>query len=242
MSLRKSNSIAPGVAKPEQIAIILEREIRAGIFGFGDRLQSENELVRRFSVSRNTVRKSLEELSSRGLISTRVGIGSFVTYDGKIVDDALGWSRALANAGAEVETRLLRLEVIRDDALAQELGTTGVEFIALDRARSNSANGQAISIERSRLPMCPELEEIPLKGLRAGSLQETLRAAGLVPDHGEEWVDIEMLSQDDAATLGCAAATPFLRTRRLTRTEDDRPIEFVTSLLNPAHFALHLEF
>ena len=41
----------------------------------------------------------------------------------------------------------------------------------------------------------------PLKGLREGSLQQTLRAAGLIADHGEEWVDIEMLSKDDAAIL-----------------------------------------
>ena len=29
---------------------------------------------------------------------------------------------------------------------------------------------------------------------------------------------------------------------RLTRAADGRVIEYVTSLLNPAHFALHLEF
>ncbi|TIO07267.1 MAG: UTRA domain-containing protein, partial [Mesorhizobium sp.] len=46
----------------------------------------------------------------------------------------------------------------------------------------------------------------------------------------------------DAAILDCAPGTPFLRTRRLTRAADGRAIEFVTSLLNPAHFALHLEF
>ena len=54
--------------------------------------------------------------------------------------------------------------------------------------------------------------------------------------------DIELLCAEDAAILGCDVGTPFLRTRRLTRRADGRPIEFVTSLLNPAHFALHLEF
>lgn len=231
-----------GTAKPEQVASELEREILSGALGFGARLQSESELVQRFSVSRNTVRKGLEELSNRGLITTRVGIGSFVTFDGKTVDDAVGWSKALANAGANAETRILRLEVVEDPALAARLGTANASFIALDRVRSNADNGQPISIERSRLPLSPELEEVPLKGLREGSLHRTLRAAGLVPDHGEEWADIEMLSAEDAAILGCAPGTPFLRTRRLTRISDERPIEFVTSLLNPAHFALHLEF
>ena len=35
-------------------------------------------------------------------------------------------------------------------------------------------------------------------------LHQTLRGAGLVPDHGEEWVEIEMLNAEDAAILGCA--------------------------------------
>src|SRR5688500_3185738 len=108
---RRTSTLSPAVGKPEHIAGVLEKEIRSGALGFGERLQSENELVQRFSVSRNTIRKGLEELSSRGLITTRVGIGSFVTFDGKMVDDAIGWSKALADAGANAETRTLRLEV-----------------------------------------------------------------------------------------------------------------------------------
>ncbi|RLP22400.1 GntR family transcriptional regulator [Mesorhizobium sp. YM1C-6-2] len=239
---RRTTQSSPGVAKPERIATVLEQEIRSGAIGYGERLQSESELVQRFSVSRNTVRKGLGELSSRGLITTKVGIGSFVTFDGKMVDDAIGWSKALADAGANAEVRTLRLEVIEDAALAERLGVANPAFIALDRVRSNASDGHAISIERSRLPLSAELEEIPLKGLREGSLHKTLRRAGLVPDHGEEWVDIEMLTVEDAAVLGCVAGAPFLRTRRLTRTSDGRPIEYVTSLLNPAHFALYLEF
>lgn len=239
---RRANTLSPGMAKPERIATVLEREIRSGALGFGERLQSENELVQRFAVSRNTVRRGLEELSARGLITTKVGIGSFVTFDGKMVDDAIGWSKALADAGANVQTRTLRLEVIEDPELAEMLGIEKPAFIAVDRARSNAGTGYAISIERSRLPLSPELEEVPLKGLRKGSLHQTLRGAGLIPDHGEEWADIEMLSPEDAAILGCETGTPFLRTRRLTRRPNGYPIEYVTSLLNPKHFALHLEF
>jgi GntR family transcriptional regulator len=239
---RRPLSSSPGTGKPEQIATVLENEIRSGVLGFGDRLQSENELVQRFSVSRNTVRKGLEELTGRGLITTKVGIGSFVTFDGMVVDDAVGWSRALANAGANAETRTLRLEIIEDAALAAHLGIENTSFIAVDRVRTSADDGHAISIERSRLPLSPELEDVPLRGLRQGSLHQTLRSAGLVPDHGEEWVDIEMLNAEDAAILGCPSASPFLRARRLTRAADGRPIEYVTALLNPAHFALHLEF
>jgi GntR family transcriptional regulator len=235
-------TLKPGAPKPEQIASVLEQEIRSGVLSFGDRLQSESEMVQRFSVSRNTLRKGLEELNSRGLITTKVGIGSFVTFNGQTINDAMGWSRALADVGADTETRTLRIELMDDPDLADFLELDSTSFIAVDRLRSLAITGKGISIERSRMPFSPELEDVPLKGLTSGSLQQTLRNAGLIPARGEEWADIEMLSEEDAALLGTTPGTAFLRTRRLTRAGDDRPIEYVTSLLNPAYFALHLEF
>ncbi|WP_282606087.1 GntR family transcriptional regulator [Pelagibius sp. Alg239-R121] len=233
---------SPGVAKPERVANALEQDIRSGLLGFGDQLQSENELVQRFSVSRNTVRKGLEELNSRGLITTRMGIGSFVTFNGQTINAGVGWSRALADTGVETETRTLRVEIIHDQSLAASLEIEATEFVAVDRLRSLASTKLGISLERSRLPLLPELEDVPLRGLRDGSLHETMRAAGLIAHHGDEWADIEMLNEEDAAVLGCDPGAAFLRARRLTRAADERPIEYVVSLLNPAYFALHLEF
>ena len=147
-----------------------------------------------------------------------------------------------SEVGAETETRVLRIELIQDQSLADQLGLDDVGFIAVDRLRLLSREQTPISIERSRLPMSPALEDVPIRGLRSGSLRETLRAVGLVPCGGQEWVDIEMLGAPDAELLGCATGAAFLRTRRLARGSDGQPIEYVTSLLNPAYFALHLEF
>src|SRR5271156_2220390 len=100
----------PIQAKPERVAMALEHEIRSGKLGFGARLQSENELVRRFAVSRTTVRKSLEALAEKGLIKTKMGIGSFVAFDGQVLDNSLGWTRALSDRRSDVDTRALRIE------------------------------------------------------------------------------------------------------------------------------------
>lgn len=233
-------------AKPERIASTLEAEIRSGRLAYGERLQSEQELVRRFAVSRTTVRKSLEDLSSRGLIVTRMGVGSFVTFNGQTINDAVGWSRALADAGADVQTRILRIETIEDPALAAQLGLDCSTFIAVDRLRSLAGGatkgGRAISVEFSRVPWLRALQDLPRDGLCDGSLHKTMHAAGLVPDHGEEWAEIHRLDAEEAALLGTEAGCAFLRTRRLVRAVDNRPIEQVVSLLDPDFFALHLEF
>ena len=240
--VRTTASSAVASGKPEKIARILEKEIRSGQLAHGDQLQSENELVRRFSVSRSTVRKSLSELARRGLITTSVGIGSFVTFDGNVVADEAGWTKALEKAGANAVTRTLRLEIVLDPALAEKLGLESSEFIALDRIRTHAVDGHPISIEHSRIPMMPEIETLPVKGLRDGSLQATLREAGLHPDHGEEWIDAVPLGAEDAGIIGCEPGAMFLRTRRVIRTREGRVMEHITSLLNPSHFALHREF
>ena len=62
----------------EQVAAILEAEIRSGALGPGDRLPGERDLAQRLGVSRATVREALGALQIAGLVETRHGAGSFV--------------------------------------------------------------------------------------------------------------------------------------------------------------------
>lgn len=242
MAISKLKAVSVATAKTERVAQSLEKDIRSGKLGYGDQLESENALVRRFAVSRNTVRKGLETLAGKGLITTRVGIGSFVTFDGQPIDDALGWTRALSNQQDAVHTDLLRLALIKASDLSRMLKLRKPQFIAVDRTRSLKNTGRVVSIERSRVPLRQGLEEVVSNGLVNGSLSATLSAAGLRAASGEEWAEIECLNADDATIAGVPAGAPFLRTRRLVRDAEGNVIEYVVSLLDPRHFALHLEF
>lgn len=61
-----------------QLAQILERKIKAGVFQPGDTLPSETELGATYGISRMTVRKALEKLAEAGLIYAERGKGTFV--------------------------------------------------------------------------------------------------------------------------------------------------------------------
>jgi len=232
-----------GLPKSLRIAQTLEREIRSGRMSRGDQLASENELVRRFSVSRNTVRKSLEQLARLGLITTRTGVGSFVTYEGSSIDNALGWTRALSKTEDDVETQILNIKRGPCAAASTFVNHGAMEFLHVDRLRKVPRRRAAISLERSRCPWRSEFAHVLQDGLINGSLGETLASAGLVVDHGEEWAEVlPALSKSDSKVMGRKAGEPMLRLRRVTRNSDGEIIEFVESILDPSRFGLHLEF
>lgn len=230
------------LAKFERIAATIEAEIRAGRIPFGDALASEAALVSRFSVSRNTIRKSLALLVEKGMISTRVGSGSFVTYDGEVIDSAAGWSVSLSAKGARLQSRILSLSRGPMEIDCQEL-PLGSDCLKVDRIRFRVETGLGVSLERSRLPWSKGFAGVPEHGLVDGSITETLTSRGLTALGGREWAGVERaLSDEDAALLGCRPGLPMLKLRRVSRAADNSVVEFVESLLDPDLFALSFEF
>lgn len=70
---------SPDEPKYRMIADGLRESIVAGEYRAGSRLPSEAELVRRFGVSRMTIVKAIKELQQTGLVTRRVGSGTYVT-------------------------------------------------------------------------------------------------------------------------------------------------------------------
>ncbi|CAN5224117.1 GntR family transcriptional regulator [soil metagenome] len=227
--------------KHEEIARILTGEIRAGEVPYGLQLPGETTLAERFSVSRNTVRAALTELGRAGLISTRSGKGSFVTYDGRPLNVRLGWARALQEQGLETTVRVVSAQPVQDAALASSLGEPSDSFIAIDRLRS-IVNGPVISYERSRVRATSRVAEAVAGGKAAGSLTRMLLECDLVASTGEQWVEVRMLDSTEAVLLDRAPGAAFLWSRCVTRNAVGELVEHVESLLDPAHFSLHFQF
>lgn len=231
-----------GMAKAEVVARTLERDIRAGRFGHGDQLESEGALMRRFSVSRNTVRRGLEMLSRQGLITTRTGIGSFVTYDGTTIDSNRGWTVALSHGEGAVETRLLGISKGSSPRADARLGLPGT-YLRIDRLRWCRKSAQGISLERSRLPWRDSFAPVLTDGLRDGSLSATLADLGLATASGQEIVGVvPALTQVDATIMGRQPGAPMLRLERVTKTAGEEVLEYVESILDPARFGLRIDF
>jgi GntR family transcriptional regulator len=92
-----------------QIAELLRAAIDAGTFAADSKLPAENELTRRFDVSRVTVRQAIAQLVADGYVISRQGKGTFVSRN-KLVHDLKpmrGFYDALIAQGVEPKTKLL---------------------------------------------------------------------------------------------------------------------------------------
>jgi DNA-binding FadR family transcriptional regulator len=68
---------APGNLTSELVRRLSD-EIRGGALKAGDRLPTEQELMRQTGVSRTVVREAIAALKAEGLVQTRQGVGAFV--------------------------------------------------------------------------------------------------------------------------------------------------------------------
>ncbi|WP_245430803.1 GntR family transcriptional regulator [Rhodoplanes roseus] len=62
-----------------QVASVLRRRLRDGIWSVGEKIATLEELEREFGVARVTVRQAIELLQSEGLVRSQQGRGTFVT-------------------------------------------------------------------------------------------------------------------------------------------------------------------
>ena len=77
-------------AKYLAVADTLKREILNGKYESHERFPSEETLARRFGASRPTVERALRELKREGLLESRSGSGSYLTFAARNATGALG--------------------------------------------------------------------------------------------------------------------------------------------------------
>ncbi len=116
-----------GVPYYRQLADILRRQIRDGVFAAGEKLPSEKELSAVYGVNRHTVRQAVAELVSRGLVYKQKGKGTFAGPAGGAVNYRYARSHSftqnIQDLGLKPGVRILEAEEVCATAqVAENLG------------------------------------------------------------------------------------------------------------------------
>jgi len=212
-----------------EIADDLRRRIADGEFAAGRVLPSEAELSSAYSVSRVTIRKSLEVLRQDMLVDSRQGFGWFVAVDP--VSQSLGRlgtiESQLTESGASPVRKILDFGFVNaPKRVAEDLGVGTV----LRVRRVNLADGQPFA----RVTVwCPEALGASLSradverasfydliGVELGGATQTIGAAAA--------------SAADASALDVPVGSPVLCCDRVTRDVGGKPV-LVSEHVFPAH-------
>ena len=130
-------------AKYLSIAETLKRDILSGKYDCDKRFPSEGMLARRFGASRPTVERALRELKREGLLQSRAGSGSFLTFAAHNAAGSIGiiapdyrkidFFTRLCDAIAK-EARANGYDVLLGDVTAPDASDRGRWAIALAKA------------------------------------------------------------------------------------------------------------
>jgi GntR family transcriptional regulator of bglA len=149
--------------KYKEIADQLERDIRDGKFDQTKKLPTEDELLKKFEVSRNTVRKAINQLVNRGHIYQVQGSGMFLREKSETDTINLGSLRGLTKdlTSKTIETKILDLHVLEaDEEKAKQLRCeVGTKLYYIKRLRIVDQEPFSIEISYFKKDIVPYLNE-----------------------------------------------------------------------------------
>lgn len=209
-----------------QLTRIFLDEIHSGTWQLGQQIPTEEELCRKYDVSKITVRQAITNLVSDGYLMKVQGRGTFVTSVLPVVGLAMKTRLTEEMFGKEVkvERGILFKGVKQPPAdVKAHLKTEGRIFYVLSR---RTVNGETAYIEESFIPyqMLPGIEKLDLAG---SSLYSILQERGMKKIFKMiQTIEISQVTGDSAKSLDLAEGVPVLLVHRLFLSSDNSPVAY----------------
>jgi GntR family transcriptional regulator len=215
---------------------LIERELEKLISSLKpkDRLPTEEELMKKYSVSRTTVRTALNNLEKRGLIVRKAGKGTFVAQPKPIQypNFIKGFTHEMQSLGYRASSKVIEKKIVKADEELKEIFQLDESSDVLLLARVRYMENIAIAYQEAYINISldkklEKLVDIDFNGKI--SLYQTLEDLGYPPDHGEEEMKVEKIPRFISKLLQCPQDLCSISRTRKTYLKDNRPIEFVRS-------------
>src|SRR5258706_5355174 len=224
-----------------QIAEQIAREIAKGKHQPFARLSSEKELMKRFKVSRITVRLAIQSLMRQGLVMSKQGKGTFVA--GPVLHHPLhgltGFYDTLVSQGVQPETKLL--EFGSAHLAGSELEVANPRFSALTVVlkRLYRRKGHPIAVMHAFLPQgAARLTRKQAAEHTVSSLLQQL--LGLKVERAEVSIRARQAGDEIGERLGLGKEMPVLVMERISYAQNDSPCERSFFYIQPEAYEFNL--
>jgi GntR family transcriptional regulator len=201
------------------IAEELRKEIISRPLPPHTRLPSEPELVERYGVARETVRKALARLQDQGLIYSRQAVGSFVAEPRleQDLDQLVGFSAFMVYQGIKPGARILTAQIQRisdpnSPVLRQLNLKPGSRVIYLRRLRLGS--GTPLVIANTWLP-ANRFPGFLKHDIQRHSVYEIMQKMGPKPIDAVQTIEATTLREEEAGLLTVPVGSAALLIKRI---------------------------
>lgn len=206
----------------KQLADTLRSAIDNGEYPAGSRLPTENELCQRYSVSRVTVRKALDELSHGEYLVRKPGKGTFVAEKKfqRSLSGVLGYSEMCRRMGYEPGARTIRigLEEPSEEDIAQLGLAKDEQMLVVERLRL--ADGDPVMLEINKFP--EKFFFLFNEDLNNASLYEVIRQrTGIVFTHSSKLLEIVFATYKESRYLNVSKGHPLLSIKSTVHDDTD---------------------
>jgi GntR family transcriptional regulator len=226
-----------------QIYLLLRAKIRSGQLAAGAFLPGEQELARLFHVSRITVKRSLNELASDGLVTRHRGLGTVISSVAPLPVVKGSFATLLHSLqvmGLETDVELLDVvDVEADTNVAQQLALPPGSTV--QRAtRRRKIEGEPFSHLVSFVPAAIA-KRYSIEALATVPLLTLLERANAAAHSAEQWITAVAADPQIAAALGVEPAAALLRIERVMRSVRNAPVQLIYGHYRPDRFQYHLQ-
>jgi len=229
----------------KQISNILELQIKKEIYKPLTKFPTEVELIKKFKVSRVTIRKAIQDLIKKGLVETEQGKGTFVKKKSFYysLDNLKSFYEVLVQGGIEPETELVKFGSVKAiEQIKNHLEISNNEKV-IRILRLYYVDG--IPIGLSQISLHPRFSGIVTEEeVRNHPAMEILVKKS---DYkiGKAYIDVfaEGANQMVQKLLGIPKDYPILGIERILYSTNNEPLEhlFLWLLSDKYRFSLNLE-
>ncbi|HET6872893.1 MAG TPA: GntR family transcriptional regulator [Sporolactobacillaceae bacterium] len=216
-----------------QLKEILKEKIESRDWVPGEKIPSENELIVQYDISRNTVKKALDDLVQDGLLNRIQGKGTFVSKP-KFEQSLTGFysfSKVMKAQGLNpkdiilsVKKKAAKLSVARQLQISE-----GDNVIELKRLRC--ANDEPIILETSYIP-CDLVGDLSKENLEETSLYDYMeQELGIYVTSAKEIFEPVLIRDYESFYLEVEEGFPALLLDRIAYNLEKRPVEFCRSIV-----------
>ncbi|MGH6989025.1 MAG: GntR family transcriptional regulator [Stellaceae bacterium] len=221
-----------------QIYVILRERIADGSVGAGSNLPGEQELARRYGVSRVTAKRALDELAAEGLVVRERGRGTRVRAAPPTPPLRASIEGLLENLTVMgIKTKVVLLEFGYAPAspevaaaLACSIGATVQRAVRIRRI-----DGEPFSHLTTYVPEAIG-RSYTRRDLAAKPFLSLVARSGIKVSRADQVISARLADAPVAQHLGVEIGSALLKITRIVRGQRGRPVEFITGLYRPDRY------